>query len=45
MVAKPDLTPFWGNFLVGGNPPATREDVQNDLRKCLDEWFGDLVAN
>jgi hypothetical protein len=25
--------------------PATREVVQNDPRKCLDEWFGDLVAN
>jgi hypothetical protein len=34
---------FWGNFRVGGDPPATRENVQNDLRKCLDEWVGDLA--
>jgi hypothetical protein len=34
-----------GALRVAGNPPATRKDVQNDLRKCLDEWFGDLVAN
>lgn len=31
-------------FRIGGNPPATREDVQNDLRKCLDEWFGDFLV-
>jgi hypothetical protein len=30
-------------FRIGGDPLATREDVQNDLRKCLDEWFGDNV--
>jgi len=27
---------------VGGDPPATREDVQNDLRKCLGERIGNL---
>jgi ribosomal-protein-alanine N-acetyltransferase len=32
------LHPFWSNFRVGGDPPATCEDVRNDLRKCLDEW-------
>jgi hypothetical protein len=41
MVAQPSATQIWGYFWVGGDPPATREDVQNDLRKCLDEWFGD----
>ena len=30
------------NFRVGGDLPATREDVQNDLPKCLDEWVGGL---
>ena len=28
------------NFRIAGDPPATREDVQNDLRKYLDAWFG-----
>jgi hypothetical protein len=36
------LHPFWGNFRVGGDLHATREDVQNDLPKCLGEWVGDL---
>jgi hypothetical protein len=38
-------SPFYGKvnyFRVGGDPPATREDVQNELRNCLDGWFGDL---
>jgi hypothetical protein len=29
VVVNPDMPPFWGNFRVGSNPPATREDVQN----------------
>jgi hypothetical protein len=44
MVADPDITPFSGYVRVGGDPPATREDVQNDLRKCLDEWAGDFTS-
>jgi hypothetical protein len=30
-------------FRMAGDPPATREDVQYDLRKCLDEWFVDYA--
>ena len=30
-----NLHPFWGNIRVAGDPPATYEDVRNDLRKCL----------
>ncbi|MEA2543059.1 MAG: hypothetical protein QOH35_4425 [Acidobacteriaceae bacterium] len=41
VVANPDMHPFWGDFRVGGYPPATREDVRNDLRKGLDEWVGE----
>jgi hypothetical protein len=37
IVANPDINPFWGNFRVAGYPPATLEDVRNDLRKGLDE--------
>jgi hypothetical protein len=36
---------FWGNFRLGGDPPATREGVENDLQKCLDEWVGGLCIN
>jgi hypothetical protein len=43
MVGYPDRTAFFGDyFRVGGDPPATREGVQNDLQKCLDEWVGDF---
>ena len=37
------LLGFWAYVRIGGDPPVTRENVQNDLRECLDEWFGDLA--
>jgi hypothetical protein len=30
-------------FRIAGDPPATCEDVRNDLRKCLDEWVADFA--
>jgi hypothetical protein len=45
VVANPDMHPFWGDFRVGGYPPATREDVRNDLRKGLDEWVGGVITH
>jgi hypothetical protein len=45
LVAYPDRTAFSGDyFRVAGDPPATREDVQNDLRKYLDARFGDCAS-
>jgi hypothetical protein len=40
MVANPDITPFWGNFRVGGNPTVTskRRVFVASLDECFDDF-------
>jgi hypothetical protein len=45
VVANPHITPFWGNFRVGGEPPAIRVWVANSPVDAADSYFASTASS